>query len=164
MLRAVAVASPGTMKAAGTYIMLKAAIPSSKYSTPACRAVALVEFMSSLRGLVAGIRYGHSPEAQAKVLAGSAGDALGVAEEVVRIVLLLERRELVEDRPAICCLDPALPLLLSEVVDVHPAGREWAHRLEAVARPTHVQLIVQGVLPGAGDVEYERGVAVAGDR
>src|SRR5713226_4345594 len=56
MLRAVAVASPGTMKAAGTYTMLKADVPSSKYSTPACRAVALIEFMSSLRELVAGIR------------------------------------------------------------------------------------------------------------
>src|SRR3972149_6738546 len=67
MLRAVAAASPATMKARGTYRRLKGAvIPSSKYSTPACRALALMEFMSSLpketyRAIHRAVPYGGEP-------------------------------------------------------------------------------------------------------
>src|SRR5260370_17909923 len=54
ILLAVAVASPGTIKAEGTYMMPKApGIPINRYSSPATLAVFLVEFMSSPQLLVA---------------------------------------------------------------------------------------------------------------
>src|SRR6202521_4899012 len=62
MLRAVAVASPRTMNADGTYIRLNhAGIPFSTYNVPASRAFALIELMSSLRRLLLSPTSGRLP-------------------------------------------------------------------------------------------------------
>ena len=53
MLRAVAVASPGTRKWEKPNMSTSPTIRNRKYSAPARRAVALIEFMSSLQLLAA---------------------------------------------------------------------------------------------------------------
>src|SRR6185436_12240400 len=61
-------------------------------------------------------------------------------------------------------LDPIWPLVLSQEVDVGPAGGERLHVVPRGAGPIDVGLVLTRLLPGSGDVESVPSVPIAHGR
>src|SRR3954471_16200758 len=88
-------------------------------------------------------------------------DVLGAAEQVPRVVAVLDRLKVrVDLRPAVRRNAPVLALVADEV-HVHVAGRERLQSATELARPADVPVVVGGIGPERQDVDVERRLAPA---
>src|SRR5262245_63550114 len=97
-----------------------------------------------------------SPVTSSACVTPSALDVLVQAEEVGRIILVLQGDQLRILRRTIGGLHPLYSLvrLLPQIVDVHPIGRERLHRLPELARPPDARRGLRRIRarPGADEV------------
>ena len=62
---------------------------------------------------------------------------------------------------AVCVMNSITDLLLRKKVDIGTPGRKTAHIGPGGTRPGDIGLVVRGIFPGSGDIQYQFRVAVA---
>src|SRR5439155_13815821 len=88
-------------------------------------------------------------------------DVVAKAEDVVRVVAVLEPDEAVVLLGAVGLAHAFRGVVEADVVDVHAAAAERPHRCIKAARVAHPCLVLAGILPVRGDEEVEYRVAMA---